>query len=99
MIGWNTSFLLGWPIFRAMLVSGSVFQPAMSVYQRVVKEITWWCQSKWPYCDQIYLERSQKKGQKDQYCFWDLCCGRVCGRVCALKNGLSGLSPFRGKFD
>ena len=24
MDGWNTSFLLGWPIFTAMLVSGSV---------------------------------------------------------------------------
>ena len=23
--GWNTSFLLGWPVFRAMLVSGRVY--------------------------------------------------------------------------
>ena len=46
------------PIFRGevMLVLGSVFQPAMFVYQvYVVNEITWWCQSNWPYCDQIHL--------------------------------------------
>ena len=37
MDGWNTSFLLGWPIFRAMLVLGRVNFPNQNLGLRICK--------------------------------------------------------------